>query len=384
MQPWLQPMQAMHSASRPSRALRDRSGSAISARVMPTASAAPGCEQPLGLGRRRDARGRDQRHARPPRGRARAAPAIAASGAGGGGTIQVDAAHVGRVADHERARSRSARRARARRGISRARRARRAPRAPARRPRGGCPTASPGPRRARTAASTSSAKRQPLGSPPRTRRRAGSCAAEELRDQVAVRHRHLDAVDPGLAHVAATVSWSATRSSHLAPVRARGSILKRWLGTAEGATAGARGGSVDLLAAAVEELHEEPRAVVVHRVGQRASRRRSPGVARDRVRGQQAARVHRRGLDADRAGTAGGARRVVGHEVVGRQAVVDEPRLVGRRDDAVGERDRPEARPAVRSWITPGTLSPCRAVRPACEPATAGPRTPSAVRRGRA
>src|SRR5918997_119036 len=41
MQPWLQPMQARTSSGWPAAALATRSGSAISARVIPTASAAP-------------------------------------------------------------------------------------------------------------------------------------------------------------------------------------------------------------------------------------------------------------------------------------------------------------------------------------------------------
>ena len=89
MQPWLQPMQTMISSGAPAAALRTRSGSAISARVMPTASAPPPaisfsaartstiCVVPM-TGTSTAAR------------TAASGPASASGRAGGGGTIQLE------------------------------------------------------------------------------------------------------------------------------------------------------------------------------------------------------------------------------------------------------------------------------------------------------
>ena len=92
MQPWLQPTQASTSAVRPWRAFSTRSGSAISARVMPTASASPEAI-------RRSAAATSTIRVAPITGTLPTAArisasgaAIAASGAGGGGAIQLDAA----------------------------------------------------------------------------------------------------------------------------------------------------------------------------------------------------------------------------------------------------------------------------------------------------
>jgi hypothetical protein len=52
--------------------------------------------------------------------------------------------------------------------------------------------------------------------------------------------------------------------------------------------------------------------------------------------------MNRRGLDDDQPCAAGGAGAVIGHQVVGRQVVVDERGLVRRRDDAVLDHDRAE------------------------------------------
>ena len=87
MQPWLQPVQRMRSSSRPSAIRRGRSGSAISARVMPTASAAPAAEQRLGLDGLVNARGGDQRHGQALR-RTPAGSRMTSRATGGGGTIQ--------------------------------------------------------------------------------------------------------------------------------------------------------------------------------------------------------------------------------------------------------------------------------------------------------
>ena len=167
---------------------------------------------------------------------------------------------------------------------------------------------------------------------------------EELRDQVAVRHRDLDAVDRRPRGSGAPRSRSpsiSARSSargqraRLALVarrrarptaRRRARAARRRSARGRRGRAGRRGGAVRVHGVG------EPR-VAGHDRGQEAA---------ERVRGQQPGRVDRGGLEEDRADAAAGARRVVGAQVVGRQVVVHQPGLVRRRDDAVGERDRPE------------------------------------------
>ena len=124
---------------------------------------------------------------------------------------------------------------------------------------------------------------------------------------------------------------------------ARGSTRKRGLGTADGASAGARGGGADLLAAAVQQLDEQARPVRLHGRGDTPVARGDLGQkAAERVRCEQPGRVHRRRLEHDQAGAAARAGLVVGDEVVGRQVVVDERRLVRGRDDPVLQLDRAE------------------------------------------
>src|SRR5215218_1755717 len=90
MQPWLQPTQASTSPVRPAAVLATRSGSAISARVIPTAAA------PASI--RRSAAATSTTRVVPITGTSTAAStrasgsAIAASGVGGGGAIHVEAA----------------------------------------------------------------------------------------------------------------------------------------------------------------------------------------------------------------------------------------------------------------------------------------------------
>ena len=106
-------------------------------------------------------------------------------------------------------------------------------------------------------------------------------------------------------------------------------------------------GAGDLLPSAVEELREEPRPVRVHGVGDARQRRHDllpvPG---ERMRSQQPGRVHGRCLEDDQPGASARAGLVVGDEVHGRQVLVDEGRLVGRRDDPIRELDRPDAKRA--------------------------------------
>ncbi len=91
MQAWLQPMHASTSARRPVAAFSTSSGSAISARVIPTASAAPDST-------RRSAALRSTTRVVAISGTptaSRSVPsdaAIAVSATGGGGAIQLDAA----------------------------------------------------------------------------------------------------------------------------------------------------------------------------------------------------------------------------------------------------------------------------------------------------
>ena len=120
-----------------------------------------------------------------------------------------------------------------------------------------------------------------------------------------MRGAQLDAVEPGRARVAGHQLVVLDDLLDLARAeRARLDLeaLARHRGRGDGGSARRR---VDLLAAAVEELHEEPGAARVHGVGDaREPLDDARVVAGDRVAGQQAARVHRRGLDADQPGAA--------------------------------------------------------------------------------
>ena len=338
MQAWLQPMQASTSRRAPRRRLRDELGVGDQRARHP--------DRVGGAGRRPAAR-RPRRRRRAScaiTGTSTAArtaasgSAIAASGTGGGGAIQLDAADVGGVAEHERGEVDQPGRAQLAARSPR-RPARRAPPAPARRPRAGRRPPSSGPAAARTAASTSSAKRS------RRRRRAVRVRApvrarrEELRDQVAVRHRDLDAVDPALAAVArggrVAVDQRAQLGSGQRPRLAREARRRHRRGRDRRRPRRGR----DLLAAAVEELDEQPRPVLVHRAGEPlGSRRRSPAGSRracatvSRPDGSHGGR-----LEEDRPDPAARARRVVGDEVGRRQVVVHQPGLVRRRHDPVAQ-----------------------------------------------
>ena len=100
----------------------------------------------------------------------------------------------------------------------------------------------------------------------------------------------------------------------------------------------------DLLPTAVKELHEKTRAVSVNGLGYaREPRNDLLAVAGERVRGEEAGRMHGRGLEDDQPRAAASASLVVGDEVLGRKVLVDERRLVGRRDDPVLKLDRSDA-----------------------------------------
>ena len=238
MQPWLQPMQCSTSAARAARGLATRSGSAIIARVMPIDVGLAVGQQPLGVGEVDHARRGDHRHA----------GQRGADGAGGlGDRVALDAAAAARSRPSpsrrrsSRARgrrSRPARRRRAPRAISRAGgrvRARRwvpRRRPAARRRRRRSPAAS------RTAVEHLAREPQAVLAASYSSSRRFERRREELRDQVAVRHRHLDAVDPALAGLARR-SRRRPRCSRRcrARVSARGSTWNRGDGTADGATA---------------------------------------------------------------------------------------------------------------------------------------------------
>jgi hypothetical protein len=91
MQPWLQPTQASTSSPRPLAAFSTSSGSAISARVIPTASAAPDSTSRSAALRSTTRVVAISGTSTAARTAASASP-IAASGAGGGGAIQLEAA----------------------------------------------------------------------------------------------------------------------------------------------------------------------------------------------------------------------------------------------------------------------------------------------------
>ena len=238
MQPWLQPTQASTSAVRPSRALLHQVGIGDQRARHADGVGVAGGDEPLGRGdvddrasRRSPARSDRGPHERERRGDRRL----------GRGRRRRDPARrgdVGGVAERERGEVDQA--GGAQRAGDSAHAAASSPSGASSSAASRTPTASPGPAASRTAASTSSAKRRRVATavgvvaPVRARR-------EELRDQVAVRHRDLDPVDPALAAVAGR-RWRSRRSGRAAPaVSARGSLLKRGEGTADGATAGARG-----------------------------------------------------------------------------------------------------------------------------------------------
>jgi hypothetical protein len=164
---------------------------------------------------------------------------------------------------------------------------------------------------------------------------------EELRREVAVRHRDLDAVDPAAVGVC---RGGGVPRDDLADL---GAGQRARLGVEARARDGGRRDrgrarrAAELLAPTVEELDEELCTVAPHRAGDALVAVDDGGqVAAEGVRRQQSGRVDGRGFEEDRADAAGRARGVVGDEVLSGEVVVDERRLMRRRDHAVGERDR--------------------------------------------
>ncbi len=166
---------------------------------------------------------------------------------------------------------------------------------------------------------------------------------EELGDQVTVRHRDLDAVHPALAAMARCGRVALEHRGDLrGGERARlGHVARRRHGRGRERRRPRRGR--DLLPAAVEELDEQLRPVLVQRAGELfvAVDDRWQEAA-ERVRGQQAARVYGGRLDEDRADAPASPRRVVGDQVGRRQVVVDQAGLVRGRDDPARQPHRAE------------------------------------------
>ena len=143
-----------------------------------------------------------------------------------------------------------------------------------------------------------------------------------------MRGAQLEPSSPAARAWPATSSWWATISSISCALSAAADLeaLARNRGRGDG---GGPGRQVDLLAPAVEELYEETGAARMHGLGDaRETLDDARVVAGHGVPGQQAARVHRRGLDADQPGAAAGSRGVVGDEVIPGQPVLDERRLM--------------------------------------------------------
>jgi hypothetical protein len=90
----------------------------------------------------------------------------------------------------------------------------------------------------------------------------------------------------------------------------------------------------------VEELHEQAGPMALDRIGHAAEAGDDLGpVAGERVGRQEPGGMHRGPLQHDQADAAARPRLVVGDEVVGRQMIVNERRLVRRRDDPVRQLD---------------------------------------------
>ena len=160
-----------------------------------------------------------------------------------------------------------------------------------------------------------------------------------------MRRRDLDPIEPGLGR---------QRRDPRVPVHDRLDLLPgqrpRLDVEAEARDRGRREGGLarrtgDLLPTAVKELDEQTRAVPLNGLGDaREAGERFLPVAGERVRrragpdGSTAV-----GLEDDQPRAAASASLVVGDEVLGRKVLVDERRLVGRRDDPVLKLDRADA-----------------------------------------
>ena len=194
---------------------------------------------------------------------------------------------------------------------------------------------------------------------------------EELRGQVVEARADLDAVDAAGRRVGGRLAVPVDHLADLAPRQLARLGLEAGAGDAgrrHGSRARGRG---DHLAAAVEELHEQARVVLVDGPGQ------APVCGHDlreisaqRVRGQQAGVVDRGSLDDDQPGAAAGACLVVGDQLVGGQVVVDEAGLVRGRDDPVGDRDAADCQRREQAVEHAATVA--AVIRTVTKPGTAG------------
>ncbi len=160
----------------------------------------------------------------------------------------------------------------------------------------------------------------------------------ELGEQVAVGGRELDPVEPAGRGERRGVRVAGHDLVDLARPQGARLGMEAEAGDRRGGDRGRPRRRRDELPPAVEELDEQPRAVRLHG-------RRDPlvaghdllAIAGQRVPGQAARRMHGGGLDHDHPGAAARAGLVVGDHVRGREVAGDERGLVGRGDDPVAQ-----------------------------------------------
>ena len=164
---------------------------------------------------------------------------------------------------------------------------------------------------------------------------------EELREQVVVGGRDLDALDSALG---CELGRARVPGDELVDLLLRGGARLHFEAAARHGGRRERrsaGRARDLLPAAVEELDEEAGAVRLDRSRDRPVAGDDRGeVAGEGVSGEEARLVDGGRLEHDQADSAPGAGLVVGDEVLRGEVFVDERRLVGGRDDPIRELDR--------------------------------------------
>ena len=194
---------------------------------------------------------------------------------------------------------------------------------------------------ARTAAITARRKRD--GSA-HSSSRAVQLRREELRDEIVVRAGDLDSVQTGRGRVSGGPTVAVHDSGDLVAARARAARRgSAGSDTAEGASAGGRGGLA---------IRSRPpwRSWRKRRVPCGCTAPATAHEARDdllsepgeRMASEDTRLIDRRGLEDDQARPAPRPGLVIGDEIVRREVVPDEGRLVGGRDDPVLKVDTPE------------------------------------------
>ncbi len=164
---------------------------------------------------------------------------------------------------------------------------------------------------------------------------------EELRHEVSVRERQLDPIDIAVAGKAGRRPVAIDDLAQLARAERSRLTLEPRRGHRGGRHRRRSRWCPELLAAAVEQLHQQPRLVLVNGVGQAAVAAHDVWqIAPERVRREQAGGMDGSRLDHDRSHTAGRSRRVVGDQRVGRQMVVDKRRLMRGGEHPVTEPQR--------------------------------------------